>query len=145
MSGRLHPASSTVIAVRNSAYTAATALVRAGQFAAAFVTGYAASYGLQVGNAALMTSLQWLIAVNVVAWVLARRLLAGWWATALGLSGFFLLAIPRLLVPVCPAGAETCVVSPMTYVATVGAVLITAVVAVFLARHLAKGRERNKI
>lgn len=145
MSGRSHLVSSEVIAVGRTAYTAVTALARGAQFLTAFVTGYAASYGIQLGNSALIVSLQWLVAVNLIAWLLARQVLAGWWATVLGLSGFFLLGLPRLLVPVCPAGSDTCVVSPFSYLVTLAALLVTATVAALIARRLREGRRREEL
>lgn len=133
-----------MIALQRGAHTAATALVRVAQFLTAFVTAYAASYGIQSGNSALIASLPWLVAVNVVAWTLARNVLAGWWASVLGFAGFFLLALPRLLVPVCPAGAETCIVSPVTYLVTIAALLITGAVALLLSRRLVTERRRKE-
>lgn len=144
MFGRSHLASSDVTSLRRAAYTTATALVRAAQFLAAFVAGYAASYGIHPGNSAVIASLPWLVAVNLVAWILARNVLAGWWASVLGLAGFFLLALPRLLIPVCPAGTETCVVSPLTYVVTGGALLVTAAVGILLSRRLFNERRRKE-
>jgi hypothetical protein len=116
------------------AYLLLTTAARTAQFMSGIVMSYAASYGVGSANSALTTAALWFFGVNIVAWLIARRLFAGWWASALGLLGFFAAALPRLASPVCPGASSPCVISPGMYVVTLLAFAGIIAIAAILAR-----------
>lgn len=107
MSGRLHLRSNEAVATA-ALLGAAVALLRALQFTTGLLVAYAITYGISLHNLALVQWGSMLIVVSVVAAAVSRALLAGAWATALGVASLFALGLPRVLWPDCPS-AGNCV------------------------------------
>lgn len=114
------------------------AVLRIAQFAAGFLLAYAATYGLQLSNQALLTTIGFVVAVSLAASALEHRPLAGAWASVLGATGLFLLAIPRLTWPECPATGSC--VSPGTHATTVIAIVVAVLAIAWGARSAQPSR-----
>ena len=108
--------------------------VRLGQFVCGFMLGYAASYGLQVHNQALITAGVLTLLVSILASAFDKRFFAGLWAVLLGMTAPLLFSIPRLTWPECPAAGDC--VSPGTHLATIVATVVALFAVAWGARSL---------
>jgi hypothetical protein len=114
-------------------------LLRALQLLAGFIAGFAAAHGFIPTNEMLIQGGVLVAITSAAAWLVERRLLAGWWATVLGFSATFVYMLSLLGIPECsdPHFADVpggCVV-PGTHLISVVALLVAVVSVVAGARE----------